>query len=37
MAYNMGYHGAFQHGFDINQTLGFRKAILTRARIILSK
>jgi hypothetical protein len=37
MAYNMGYYGASQHGFNINQTWGFRKAILTRARIILSK
>ena len=37
MAYNMGYHGASQHGFDIKQTWGFRKAILTRANIILSK
>lgn len=37
MAYNMGYHGASQHGFDINKTWGFRKAILTRAKIILSK
>jgi len=37
MAYNMGYHGAAQHGFNINQTWGFRKAILTRAKIILSR
>jgi len=37
MAYNMGYHGASQHGFDINKTWGFRKAVLTRAKIILSK
>lgn len=37
MAYNMGYVGASQHKFDINQTWGFRKAILTRAKIILSR
>lgn len=37
MAYNMGYHGASQHGFDIKQTWGFRKAILLRASRILSK
>lgn len=37
MAYNMGYYGASQHGFDINQTWGFRRAILTRAKIILSR
>lgn len=37
MAYNMGYHGAAQHGFNINETWGFRKAILTRAKIILSR
>ncbi len=37
MAYNMGFHGAAQHGFDINQTWGFRKAILTRAKVILSR
>jgi hypothetical protein len=37
MAYNMGYHGAAQHGFSINQTWGFRKAILTRAKVILSR
>lgn len=37
MAYNMGYYGAAQHGFDINQTWGFRRAILTRAKVILSR
>ena len=37
MAYNMGYIGAAQHGFDIKQTWGFRKAILTRANLILSR
>lgn len=37
MAYNMGYHGASQHGFDIKQTWGFRRAVLTRAKIILSR
>lgn len=37
MAYNMGYYGASQHGFDIKQTWGYRKAILTRANIILSR
>jgi hypothetical protein len=37
MAYNMGYHGASQYGFDINQTWGFRKAILLRASRILAK
>lgn len=37
MAYNMGFQGASQHGFDINQTWGFRRAILTRANIILSR
>lgn len=37
MAYNMGYYGASQHGFDINQTWGFRRAILTRAKVILSR
>jgi hypothetical protein len=37
MAYNMGFYGASQHGFDINQTWGFRKAILTRAKVILSR
>lgn len=37
MAYNMGYNGASQHGFDIKQTWGFRRAVLTRAKIILSR
>jgi hypothetical protein len=37
MAYNMGFYGAVQYNFDINQTWGLRKAILTRAKIILSK
>jgi hypothetical protein len=37
MAYNMGFYGASQHGFDINQTWGLRKAILTRAKVILSR
>ena len=37
MAYNMGYHGASRYNFDINQTWGFRKAILIRAKTILSK
>lgn len=37
MAYNMGYWGAAQHKFDINQTWGFRKAVLTRAKVILSR
>lgn len=37
MAYNMGFTGAVQHNFDIKQTWGFRKAILTRANLILSK
>lgn len=37
MAYNMGFNGAASHNFDINQTWGFRKALLTRARIILSR
>jgi hypothetical protein len=37
MAYNMGWVGAAQHNFDINKTWGFRKAILLRANLILSK
>lgn len=37
MAYNMGYVGAAQHGFDIRQTWGMRRAILVRAQTILSK
>jgi hypothetical protein len=37
MAYNMGWVGGAQHNFDINKTWGFRKAVLTRAKIILSK
>lgn len=37
MAYNMGYVGAAQHGFDIRQTWGLRRAILVRAQTILSK
>lgn len=37
MAYNMGYLGAAQHGFDIRQTWGMRRAILVRAQTILSK
>jgi hypothetical protein len=37
MAYNMGYNSAAQFKFNINATWGFRKAILTRASIILSK
>jgi len=37
MAYNMGYFGAAQHGFDINQTWGMRRAILVRAQTILSR
>lgn len=37
MAYNMGYYGASQHGFDIKQTWGERRAILLRAQVILSK
>lgn len=37
MAYNMGYLGAAQHGFDINQTWGMRRAILVRAQTILSR
>lgn len=37
MAYNMGYHGASQHGFDIKQTWGLRRAILLRASHILAK
>lgn len=37
MAYNMGYVGASQHGFDIKQTWGLRRAILTRANLILSR
>lgn len=37
MAYNMGYNAASQLKFDIKQTWGFRKGILTRANIILSK
>jgi hypothetical protein len=37
MAYNMGYHGAARHNFDINDTWGIRKAILTRAKVILSR
>lgn len=37
MAYNMGYVGAAQHGFDIKQTWGMRRAILVRAQTILSK
>jgi hypothetical protein len=37
MAYNMGFNGAAQHGFDIKQTWGMRRAILIRAQTILSK
>jgi hypothetical protein len=37
MAYNMGFHGASQHGFNINQTWGVRRAILVRAQTILSR
>lgn len=37
MAYNMGYSGASQFGFNINTTFGRRKAILLRAQHILSK
>ena len=37
MAYNMGYQGAAQYGFDIKQTWGMRRAILVRAQTILSK
>ena len=33
----MGYNSAAQFKFNINATWGFRKAILTRASIILSK
>ena len=37
MAYNLGYHGAYIYEFNINQTWGVRKAILLRAKNILSK
>lgn len=37
MAYNMGYNGASQYKFDISGTWGMRKAILIRAKNILSK
>jgi hypothetical protein len=37
MAYNMGFQGASQHGFNINQTWGVRRAILVRAQTILCR